>query len=39
VFKIHSTTAAKVTEERDIYLEDPFSTKTVWPELHKSCNC
>jgi hypothetical protein len=29
VFKIHRTTAAKLTEELDIYLEDPFSTRTV----------
>jgi len=29
VFKIYRTAAAEVTEERDIYLEDPFSTKTV----------
>jgi predicted transcriptional regulator len=29
VIKNHRTTAAKVTEEHDIYLEGPFSTETV----------
>jgi hypothetical protein len=36
VSKNHRTTAAKVTVELIIYLEDPFSTKTVLRELHKS---
>jgi len=35
VSKNHRTTAAKVTAELNIYLEDPVSTNTVW-ELHKS---
>jgi hypothetical protein len=33
--KIHGTTAALVTEELNIHLEDPVSTKTVRRELHK----
>jgi len=32
----HRTTAARLTAELNIHLEDPFSTKTVWRELHKS---
>jgi len=36
VSKNHKTTAANVTVELKIHLEDPFSTKTVWRELHKS---
>jgi hypothetical protein len=34
--KNHRTTAPKVTAELNIDLEDPFSTKTVRRELHKS---
>ena len=34
--KNHRTTAAKVTAELNIHLEDTFSTKTVWHDLHKS---
>jgi hypothetical protein len=34
--KNHRTTAAQVTAELNIHLEDPISTKTVWCELHKS---
>ena len=33
--KNHRSTAAKVTAELNIYLEDPFSTKTVWQDRHK----
>ena len=36
VSKNHGTTAAKVTAELSVHLEDPFSTKTVQQELHKS---
>jgi transposase len=34
--KQHITTAAQVTAELNIHLEDPVSTKTVRRELHKS---
>ena len=34
--KNHRTTAAKVTEELNIHLEDPVSTKTVQRQLNKS---
>jgi transposase len=34
--KNHTTTAAQVTAELNIHLEDPISTKTVRRELHKS---
>ena len=34
--KNHRSTAAKVTAELSIHLEDRFSTKTVGQELHKS---
>jgi hypothetical protein len=34
--KIHTTTAAQVTAELNILLEDPVFTKTVRRELHKS---
>jgi hypothetical protein len=36
VLKNHTTTAAQVTAELNIHLEDPVPTKTVWHELHKS---
>jgi hypothetical protein len=36
VWKNHTTTAAQVTAEPNIHLEDPVSTKTVRRELHKS---
>jgi hypothetical protein len=36
VLKNHSTTTAQVTAELNIHLEDPFSTKTVQRDLHKS---
>jgi len=36
VSKNHKITAANVTVELKIHLEDTFSTKTVWRELHKS---
>ena len=36
VSKNHGTTAAKVTAELSVHLEDPVSTKTVQQELHKS---
>jgi len=36
VSKNYRTTAAKVKEELNIYLEDPVSNKTAWQELHKS---
>jgi hypothetical protein len=36
VLKNHRTTAAQVTAELNIHLEDPVSTKTVQSELHKS---
>jgi hypothetical protein len=36
VSKNHRTTAAKVTAELNIYVEDPVSTNTVQRELHKS---
>jgi hypothetical protein len=36
VLKNHRTTAAQVTAELNIHLEDPASTKTVQRELHKS---
>jgi hypothetical protein len=36
VSKNHRTTAAEVTAELCIYLEDPVSTNTVQRELHKS---
>jgi transposase len=32
----HTTTAAQVTAELNIHLEDPVSTKTIQCELHKS---
>ena len=35
VSKHHRTTAAQVTAEFNIHLQDPVSTKTVWWELHK----
>jgi hypothetical protein len=34
--KDHKTTAAQVTAELNIHLEDPVSTKNVQRELHKS---
>jgi transposase len=34
--KNHRTTAAQVTTELNIHLEDPVSTKTVRREFHKS---
>jgi transposase len=36
VSKNHRTTAAQVTAELDIHLDDPLSTKTVRRKLHKS---
>jgi transposase len=36
VLKNHTNTAAQMTEELNIHLEDPVSTKTVQRELHKS---
>jgi hypothetical protein len=36
VSKNHKTTAAQVTAEVNIHIEDPVSTKTVRHELHKS---
>jgi predicted transcriptional regulator len=36
VSKNHKTATAQVTAELNIHLEDPFSTKTVQHELHKS---
>jgi hypothetical protein len=36
VLKNHRTTAAQVTAELNIHLEDTVSTKTVQRELHKS---
>jgi transposase len=46
VSKNHRTTAAQVTAELNMHLEDPVSTKTVLRELHESntnprwgCNC
>jgi hypothetical protein len=36
--KTHRTTAAQVTAEVNIHLEDPASTKIVWCQLHKSNN-
>jgi transposase len=36
VLKNHRTTAAQVTAELNIHLEDPVSTRTVRHELHKS---
>jgi hypothetical protein len=36
VLKNHRTTAAKVTAELNINLEDPVSTKIAQSELHKS---
>jgi hypothetical protein len=36
VSKNHRTTAAKVTAEFSVHLEDTVSTKTVQQELHKS---
>jgi hypothetical protein len=36
VLKNHRTTAAKVTAELNIHLEDPVSTKTIRREFHKS---
>ena len=34
--KNHRTTAAKVTTQLSIHLEDPIATKTVQRQLHKS---
>jgi hypothetical protein len=36
VSKSHRTTAAQVTAELNIHLEDPVSTNNFWRELHKS---
>jgi hypothetical protein len=36
VSKNHRTTAAQVTAELNIRLEDPVSTKTILHKLHKS---
>jgi hypothetical protein len=36
VLKNHTTTAAQVTTEMNIHLEDPVSRKIVQHELHKS---
>jgi len=36
VSKNQRNTAAKVTAELSIHLEDPVSTKTIGQELHKS---
>jgi hypothetical protein len=36
ILKNHRITAAQVTEELNVHLEDPFSTKSVRYELHKS---
>jgi hypothetical protein len=36
VWKNHRITAAQVTAELSIHIEDPVSTKTVGRELHKS---
>jgi hypothetical protein len=36
VLKNHRPTAAQVTAELNIHLEDPVSTKTVQHEIHKS---
>jgi hypothetical protein len=36
ISKNHRTTAAQVTAELNIHLEDPVSTKTAPRELHKS---
>jgi transposase len=36
ISKNHTTTAAQVTAELNIHLEDPVSTKSVQCELHKS---
>jgi hypothetical protein len=36
LFQKITTTAAQVTAELDIHLEDPVSTKSVQHELHKS---
>jgi hypothetical protein len=39
VLKNYRTTAAQVTAELNIHLEDPVSEKTVQHELHKSNIC
>jgi hypothetical protein len=35
VSKNHKSTAAMVTAELNIHLEDPVSTKTIWRDLHR----